>query len=170
MAEEIVVFDKMLDQVITVILKQRDNEELIFVTGNGFHRFYHDQSCCEHVMIDDIVGDLKNLIGVPLLQAESFTRVSHVTYTFYTFSTVRGTVTVKWIGESNGYYSEEVDYMYLEELVPYLLETRRWVYNKDKTPNWEIDPTIQRFIAVAGHFDHPFVESSEEDWNARVLI
>lgn len=92
-----------------------DNDKLVFATSDGFEvEFYHNQNCCESVSIEDISGDLTDLVGSPIMVAEersncSETECASETWTFYTFRTMKGTVDVRWHGKSNGYYSERVD-------------------------------------------------------------
>ncbi len=78
---------------------------------------WHDQCCCERVELEDVTGDPKDLLFSSLKMCESYSNSddppdehseSH-TWTFYKFATVNGFVTLRWLGESNGYYSEEVD-------------------------------------------------------------
>ena len=77
---------------------------------------YHEQDCCENVYVEDIDGDIQRLAGQAVLLAEERTNSdnpldtwdeSH-TWTFYTIRTNLDTVTIRWYGTSNGYYSEEV--------------------------------------------------------------
>lgn len=102
-------------------------DEMTFVTADGQRfMFAHMQDCCERVRINDIVGDLQDLVGSPLLQAEEvsgvtpveFDETEHesVTWTFYKFATCKGYVDVRWLGESNGYYSESVE-LFVEGVV-----------------------------------------------------
>jgi hypothetical protein len=84
---------------------------------------FHWQDCCESVVIDDINGDLNNLIGTPIEMAEECTNSNNpqnewdesFTWTFYKLATVKGYVNIKWYGCSNGYYSESVSFEMLEE-------------------------------------------------------
>lgn len=78
--------------------------------------WYHSQDCCEVVEIAEVIGDFEDLIGNPLLVAEGrdgegpadlVWDESH-TWTFYTFRGIGGSVDVRWLGQSNGYYSEDV--------------------------------------------------------------
>lgn len=101
------------------------DETLLFKANDGLEvYFYHSQDCCEHVYIEEIAGDLQDLVGVPIVLAEERRSsddpsgvyeatvpsddLSH-TWTFYTFRTIKGTVDVRWYGTSNGYYSETVN-------------------------------------------------------------
>ena len=89
-------------------------DTLEFISKTDTYYFMHKQDCCEDVHINDTIGDLNDLEGEPILSAEVVTETSsndnmHQTWTFYKFATIKGYVTVRWIGESNGYYSEEVE-------------------------------------------------------------
>lgn len=102
-----------------------NGEELVFTTTEGrVFKFYHRQDCCERVEIESIVGDLDDLVGDPILMAEEVIHSDEnpegvkaqnwqgcFTWTFYKFATRKGYVDVRWYGESNGYYSERVDFV-----------------------------------------------------------
>jgi hypothetical protein len=110
-------------QTLTSVERVGD-EEIIFTADSGRRfKLYHEQGCCESVQIEDVNGDLNDLVGVPILQAEEvcFERDENpegmaepygesFTWTFYKFATAKGYVTIRWLGESNGYYSESVDF------------------------------------------------------------
>jgi hypothetical protein len=115
-----VQIDEMIGQTMRNIEKKVD--ELIFTSNEGtIFRFYHNQNCCEDVNIEDVCGDLNDLIGSIMIHAEWITNNNlperyalSKTWTFYRFLTLKGCVTVRWIGESNGYYSEEVDFQIIK--------------------------------------------------------
>lgn len=89
-------------------------------------RMFHYQDCCESVYVDDITGNWQDVIGSPLTLAEAVIQTSDengatptpveedwmaddsFTWTFYKLATVKGYVTIRWYGTSNGYYSEAV--------------------------------------------------------------
>lgn len=108
----------------TVVDIKTDNCEYIsFLFDDGSAMLmYHSQNCCESVTIDDINGDLNDLIGTPILLAELRTNRDFgaqdpewdesYTWSFYTFRTRKGFVDIRWYGTSNGYYSEDVDIEY----------------------------------------------------------
>lgn len=104
-----------------------DGDALIFHLEDGRRvRMLHEQDCCEGVYLEDVVGDLDDLVGSPLLQCEEVSGEEvgvdetkpvedrdwgdeSFTWTFYKMATIKGSVTIRWYGESNGYYSERVD-------------------------------------------------------------
>lgn len=93
--------------------------------GSEFVRFYiegklayvlaHLQECCESVFIEDVCGDVKDIVGSEILMAEEASNNDgdrleeydeSYTWTFYKLATIKGYVTIRWYGTSNGYYGE----------------------------------------------------------------
>ena len=116
---------QMLGKTFVQVSGSVGGYEMTFETAQGERfMFAHSQDCCESVDINDIVGDLQDLVGSPLLVAEEVSGATEpdeehyesYTYTFYKFATRKGYVDVRWLGESNGYYSEGVD-LFVEGVV-----------------------------------------------------
>lgn len=117
-----VEFSTLIGKTLSKI--DNSDTEITFHTTDG-EKFlmHHVQDCCEGVSVEDIVGDLADLIGSPLTMAEEVSSQEDpedkkkedsyrdsFTWTFYKLATVKGGVTIRWYGESNGYYSESVDF------------------------------------------------------------
>ena len=90
-----------------------DDELWFYTTENKAVRLWHRQVCCESVSVEDVIGDLNDLVGSPLLRAEVRTEdgqssYGDLMYTFYELATIKGSVTIRWYGSSNGYYSTRV--------------------------------------------------------------
>jgi hypothetical protein len=108
-------FKELKGKIITKI-ENIDNKELKFYCNTGeIFSLYHDQQCCESVTIEDINGDLDNLLNTPILIAEELIEHTNIsgsaTWTFYKLATIKGYVDIRWIGESNGNYSETVNFV-----------------------------------------------------------
>lgn len=80
--------------------------------------FMHFQDCCEQVQLEDFEVGTDDLSGAVILSAEESTNnddkfgveiYDSFTWTFYKIETTKGELWMRWLGESNGYYGEEVD-------------------------------------------------------------
>ena len=117
-------FSSLVGKTLTSA-KQIDDDQIVFKTNNG-EKFclWHCQDCCESVTIEDICGDLDDIVGSPILVADEVVHDQDTnppgikipdyqdsfTWTFYKIDTAKGGVTIRWYGNSNGYYSESVSF------------------------------------------------------------
>lgn len=116
-------FSKLVGKILEEIIINEEKTCMTFTTINGDkYKMYHHQNCCESVYIEDIIGDIEDLIGSPIIMASEDSSNDNppgvvkeyqnsFTWTFYNIATAKGHVIFRWYGESNGYYSEEVDFV-----------------------------------------------------------
>jgi hypothetical protein len=109
---------KMLEGVTlrSITGMHRGSGEIVFTAEDGRRwRMLHHQDCCESVELEDACGDVEDLIGTPITVAEERSmagpsRYESSTWTFYELATNRGSMTLRWLGVSNGYYGEGVSF------------------------------------------------------------
>lgn len=112
-------FEELLGKtIIDIYGAEVESEVITFICSDGSqYIMYHEQDCCESVDVNDICGDIACLLNTPLTKAEEVVESHHwedeykddsYTWTFYHLGTVKGYVTIRWYGSSNGYYSESV--------------------------------------------------------------
>ena len=118
---EVTTFDMVIGKTFSAI--NVDTDRVDFMTTKGEKCvLWHNQDCCESVTVEDVIGDINDLIGSPILKAEEVTSNENppditkdyqdsFTWTFYNFATAKGHVTIRWYGSSNGWYSEMVDFV-----------------------------------------------------------
>lgn len=110
-------------KLVSVEGLEKDSDEVFFNTECGRQfKMYHSQDCCESVDINDVCGDLEDLIDAEIVYFEERTSggdeesedkpseyCESFTWTFYDIQTTKGSFNIRWLGESNGYYSESVN-------------------------------------------------------------
>lgn len=116
-----VEFKDLSGKTITAISGlETGSEEAIFETSdNKKYRMWHDRECCESSSVNEIIGDKFDIMGSPILLAEEVKNGDgekleeydgSFTWTFYKLSTIKGSITIRWYGTSNGYYSESASF------------------------------------------------------------
>jgi hypothetical protein len=104
-------------------IEYNGSDRIVWTTSTGVeYVMYHSQNCCESVYVEDINGDLNDLLNTPILYAHESTSndasyfkegdytPESFTWTFYNIGTIKGTISIRWLGQSNGYYSEHVTF------------------------------------------------------------
>jgi hypothetical protein len=118
-------FSKLIGKTFTNCFRKessRGQDEIFFVVDDKTsYKLTHIQECGESVYIEDIDGCLSDLVGTEILEAdevsnsETVSEFSSQTWTFYKLATIKGYVTIRWYGCSNGYYSESASLVEVSE-------------------------------------------------------
>lgn len=120
---------ELLGKTVSSILCNKEGTDTIYevhfnCTDETRYILYHDQDCCEWVYLEDICGSWDDLLNSPILQAEEVSQDGQkgsedpaedesgdvTQWTFYKLATLKGYVTLRWYGNSNGFYSTSVSF------------------------------------------------------------
>ena len=110
-----------IDDLVGKVIKglAYSDEYFQILTDDCVYAFYHQQDCCESVLLTQVDGISDKIIGSSIVIAEVVVDEKSVaggsiTWTFYKIGTNKGMIDFRWQGESNGYYSESVDLVKIE--------------------------------------------------------
>ena len=131
-------FDELKGKTLTSIEGGVGSDTMIFTckTGEKYQLHYYED-CCAHCSVEEIHGDIEDIVGSKILLAEVVDNVGvpeeiqtardkqkaedefyygpdSETWVFYKLATIKGSVTIRWYGTSNGYYSETATFERLE--------------------------------------------------------
>jgi hypothetical protein len=108
------------DRIIDSIAVNEGKTEVTIMCEGRVYRMFNEQDCCESVRVFDVLGDLGDVLGLSVSAREDCSSewpsdvskedryIDSFTWTTYTFTTACGFYRIRWLGESNGYYSESV--------------------------------------------------------------
>lgn len=111
--------------VSTTGLQEGSHSATLCTADGRVFTMWHSQDCCESVMIHSIKGCFSKLINSKvketyheILSGEDPQGMEGAsdgseswTWTIFRITTCKGTVEIHWLGSSNGYYSEGVDFI-----------------------------------------------------------
>lgn len=107
-----VEIDVLVGKTITSVWMSAERDVLGFACSDGEHyALGHDQDCCETVVLEEVIGNVADLVTAPILMAEKSTNDNgDESWTFYKLATGKGYVTLRWCGRTSSQYSLEVSF------------------------------------------------------------
>jgi hypothetical protein len=136
-------FKNLVGECFSSIEVSEDRTQVIFKSAyKATYYMRHKQSCREVVKLEDICGDLSDLIDSEILVASEEANIQEdilhsrkdtdYLWTFYTLRTMRGTVTFRWLGSSNECYAMDVDVWKEKSFSSTQSNTNTYTYPKEE--------------------------------------
>jgi hypothetical protein len=152
----IVPFEMLKGKTFQRIDYNNDETKITFYCSDGtVYEQSHERYCCENVWIEDVCGDFSNLLNYPIVEAEEVSNNENSPpeykrpddfwlggWTYYKLSNIKGSVTIRWFGCSNGCSSVDANL--------FLLSSQE-EEEDEKTPlykEWTHQEWVERIISL----------------------